>query len=114
LTGITYEQLLREGGDATATLTEFFEFIGDLPMVSHNADFDYGFIGAACKKAGLTPFNNRCIDTLTLARRRVKGVANYKLETLAKHFQFETGAAHRSVDDCLTTMRLYEELQKIE
>ena len=50
---------------------EFIAFVGDAPLIAHNAMFDLGFINAElerCKKALLQ--RERLVDTLMLARRR--------------------------------------------
>jgi CRISPR-associated protein Cas2 len=114
LTGITDEQIKRNGRPPPDVLRELIAFIGSLPIVSHNVDFDIGFLRNACKKEGLPLPANRCVDTLALARRRIRDVADHKLGTLAEHFGIEGGGKHRGYDDCLTTKRLYEELMKLD
>jgi len=47
LTGLSDEILGREGRELTEVLPEFLLFAGDLPLVSHNANFDYGFLSVA-------------------------------------------------------------------
>ena len=110
LTGLSNEILIREGRELSDVLAEFLEFAGDLPLVSHNADFDYGFLRAACERCGLPLFSNPCVDTLALARSHVGDVKNYKLATLIEYFEIEANNTHRSMDDCLSTMQLYEKL----
>jgi CRISPR-associated protein Cas2 len=110
LTGITNEMLAVEGEDLACALKAFLAFVGELPVVCHNAAFDYGFIQEACRKSGMALFKNRCIDTLALAKRHVKGVANYKLSTLAVHLEINQSAAHRSISDCETTVALYRRI----
>jgi CRISPR-associated protein Cas2 len=113
LTGLTDIILKREGRELADVLTEFLMFAGDLPVISHNADFDYGFLRAACERCGLPLFSNQCIDTLALARRLVENMKNYKLSTLLNYFEIEVSGMHRSKDDCLSTKKLYEKLIEI-
>ncbi|HHV03049.1 MAG TPA: type I-E CRISPR-associated endoribonuclease Cas2 [Bacteroidales bacterium] len=110
LTGLSDEILEREGKKLADVLPAFLTFAGDLPVVSHNANFDYGFLRFACKHYGLPLFSNQCVDTLALARRLVNDVKNYKLATLLDYFGIEANSMHRSIDDCLTTKQLYEKL----
>jgi DNA polymerase III epsilon subunit-like protein len=53
------------------------------------------------------------MDTLTLARKLVKGVENYSLKTLLNYFHIDHDNAHRSIGDCKSTMKLFEEIRKI-
>lgn len=113
LTGLSDEILQREGKELSDILPELLLFVGDLPIVSHNVDFDYGFLRVACENCGLPLFSNHCIDTLALARRLVENVQNYKLETLLNYFGIEVGLKHRSMEDCYYTKQLYEKLIEI-
>lgn len=110
LTGLSDEILGREGRELAEVLPEFLAFAGDLPVVSHNANFDYGFLRAACERCGLPLFSSQCVDTLALARRLVDDVINYKLATLLDYFGIEANGIHRSSEDCLSTKQLYEKL----
>jgi DNA polymerase III epsilon subunit family exonuclease len=114
LTGISNEMLEREGREITDVLPGFLEFAGNLPVVSHNADFDYGFLRSACERCSLPLFSNKYVDTLTLARRLIDDVKNYKLTTLLDYFGIEKNCVHRSTDDCLNTKQLYEKLIELQ
>ena len=50
---------------------ELIEFIGDAPLVAHNANFDLGFLNAELERCGrVLVGRERLVDTLLLARRR--------------------------------------------
>jgi len=110
LTGISDELLGQEGRSLKEVLPNFLAFAEGLPVVSHNAEFDYKFLRAACERCNLPLFSNQCVDTLALARRLVDDVENYKLGTLTGHFGIQVTGAHRSTADCLATKQLYEKL----
>lgn len=113
LTGLSGEMLDREGRELSYVLPEFLSFVGALPVVSHNAAFDFDFLRSACARLSLPLFSNRCIDTLALARRLVSDAENHKLSTLLAYFGIEPTGAHRTPNDCLSTKLLYEKLIEI-
>jgi DNA polymerase-3 subunit epsilon len=68
---------------------EFMEFIGDAPLVAHNAGFDQGFINAELARIQRpAAAAERFIDTLLIARKRFPG-ASCSLDALAKRFQLD-------------------------
>jgi CRISPR-associated protein Cas2 len=113
LTGITTQMTVNQGIPLFDAMNGFVSFTDKLPIVAHNVDFDMGFILNACAECGFPLLTNRCIDTLSLARRLIKGLPNYKLGTLAKHFGITHDNAHRSIGDCQVTWLLYEKLIKM-
>lgn len=114
LTGISNALLQDQGRELSAVMPEFLAFAGDLPVVSHNAEFDYGFLRAACQQCLLPVFANQYTDTLLLARKLLTRVKNYKLATLLKYFGMETDALHRGINDCMATKYLYEKLIELQ
>jgi DNA polymerase-3 subunit epsilon len=53
---------------------ELLAFLGDAPLVAHDAGFDIAFLNAELKRAGKSPIaTERVIDTLVLARRKHAG-----------------------------------------
>lgn len=113
LTGITDKDLQEQGKDLSAVIAELIQFAGDLPVVSHNARFDYNFLRTACRKYDLPEFSNPCTDTYLLAKRLLKDVRNYKLATLALELDIRIDKSHRGLEDCFTTKVLYEKLIEI-
>lgn len=97
LTNITDEML--EGKDTEENVTKRFkEFIGDLPLVAHNAKFDIGFMSAAYNKYNLGEFKNTVLDTMSMARMLYPGWKNHKLSTLVKQLDvpWDEDAHHRA------------------
>ncbi|MBQ7031002.1 MAG: PolC-type DNA polymerase III [Bacilli bacterium] len=97
LTNITDEML--EGKDTEENVTKRFkEYIGDLPMVAHNAKFDIGFISAAYNKYNLGEFTNTVLDTMSMARMLYPNWKNHKLSTLVKQLEvpWDEDAHHRA------------------
>ena len=83
ITGITNEMVAKEK-TIEEVLPLFMEFIGELPVICHNAPFDIGFINASLKRCDMEIMKNETIDTVVLAREYIPEAYNYKLETLKK------------------------------
>lgn len=112
LTGITGEMLKREGVPIQEALEKLTAFVGDFPILCHNATFDCSFLRQEAKRNQMQLFRNPCTDTLTLARRRVKGVKAYTLIALCEHFRIDATGAHRALKDCYLTQAVFEKLNE--
>ena len=86
LTGLSAAEL-QQGTEPREALNSFLLFIGKAPLVGHNIAFDLEFLRMTCKRYGFPAPTNRQIDLAQLARRNLARIANYKLVTLAQHFQ---------------------------
>ena len=108
--GITDDMLI----DAPAfdtVLTDFIEFIEDLPLVGHNiSTFDMKFIYRDCEKYFDKIPDNDYIDTLTLSRMCLTGMKHHKLTDVAEHYDISTIGAHRALNDCKMNQLVYESL----
>ena len=93
--------------DMDTVAPELSEFIDNLPLVAHNANFDIKFIANAFKRAGVSK-GMLYIDTLVLARNAFPDMPNHKLSTLINELGLlDHEQEHRAMSDVEATQRLY-------
>lgn len=91
----------------------FLEFVGDAPLVAHNAPFDRGFINHELGLCGRELLHEvRWIDTLKLAQGRFPGMYN-SLDALCKRFKISLAERdkHGALIDAKLLAAVYLELQ---
>lgn len=91
----------------------FLDFIGDAPLVIHNAPFDMGFINAELVRLGFRSLPMaRAVDTLPMARRMFPG-APATLDALCKRFGVDLSARdfHGALLDARLLAEVYLELR---
>ena len=93
-------------------MQRFLTFLGKDPLVGHNIAFDLEFLRRACKQYGFPILTNHQTDLAQLARRKLSRVANYKLATLAQHFQLAEKVEHRALPDCRLIQQVYCKLKE--
>ena len=75
---------------------DFLAFIGDDPLVIHNASFDHGFLCAELKRVERALIaRERLVDTLTLARRK-HSAGPYNLDALCSRYGHRQFAPHQA------------------
>ena len=91
---------------------ELLEFIGDCPLVAHNASFDFGFLNHELERCGRPPVcTTRMVDTLGLARTRHPG-AKHSLDALCTRFGVDRSmrVKHGALLDAQLLAQVYVEL----
>jgi DNA polymerase-3 subunit epsilon len=95
-----------------AIAEELLDFLGDAPLVIHNADFDMKFLNWELKLLGRTALpRERAIDTVGMARRRFPG-SPANLDALCRRFGIDNSSRekHGALLDAELLAEVYLEL----
>ncbi len=105
LTGIS-NAMIRKAPSCQQVMRELAEFIGDNPLLAHNASFDTKFLDVEWSRIQYQrrqPF--AC--SMLLARRIYPHISDHKLGTLVRHLHLPTtGEYHRALADAEMTASL--------
>lgn len=94
-------------------IDKFIEFIGEDPIIAHNAEFDLKFINEELRRAGRSSLEkNVVIDTLALARQKHPGAAN-SLDALCTRYGIDRSrrTKHGALIDTEILAEVYLELK---
>lgn len=103
LTGIT-NKMLEDAPTIEKVMPDLIEFIGDNPIVAHNANFDYSFLQNNSNKSFT---NNKVIDTVAISRNMLPNLPNHKLNTVARYIGIQEEGYHRAEFDCECCAKIY-------
>src|SRR3954464_13193984 len=121
------ERSMPSGAEAVHGLTEMFlsdkprfhercdellEFLGDCPLVAHNASFDFGFLNHELNNCGRPLLClSRMVDALQIARNRHPG-AKHSLDALCTRFGVDRSlrVKHGALIDAQLLAQCYVEL----
>ncbi len=107
LTGITDDDV-RDAPSIDDVLPELLQFLGDSPLVAHQAAFDIGFLSvAAANRPELLVGGNGVFDTLTLSRALLPRLPSHRLTALVRFFDLPHEQAHRATDDAIADALLF-------
>lgn len=109
--GLSYE-FLKDKPRFAEVVGELVEFLGDAPLIAHNATFDLGFLNAELERTKRTGIpRDRLIDTLLLARRKYPGGSN-RLDDLCQRFGIDNSrrTKHGALLDAELLAEVYLEL----
>ena len=107
--GYSRAYLRRHGAPPLEAHAAFRRYAGDLPLVAYNLSFDWNrVLEPEYARLGIPVAGRRGFCALTLARRVVGDVANYRLETLKNRFALNNERSHRGRNDVETVVALFE------
>lgn len=112
ITGLTTD-FLRGKPKFAERADAFLEFVGNSPLVAHNAKFDMGFINAELRRCGRPEIEeHRFIDTLSMANAAFPG-SPASLDALCKRFDISLSGRdkHGAIIDSELLARVYLELR---
>lgn len=106
--GIT-DEMVKGKPKLADVLTKFIEFVGDLPLIAHNAKFDIGFLVFQAHKHGMSFGRSNVYCSCKYARSAIKNMPNYKLGTLSSELKIPLENHHRALDDAIASLLIYKE-----
>jgi DNA polymerase-3 subunit epsilon len=110
ITGIT-QSMVSSAPASQRVMQEVSKFVGELPLVAHNARFDQKFYNYELKKLNKS-FTNLFICTLLVGRRLYPYAENHKLATLANMHKINTSGHHRALADAVMTANLFGRIKQ--
>lgn len=111
LTGITND-MVADADAIDQVLSRVAAFVGDAPIVAHNAHFDRRFLEHNARLMGMTFAGNEWVCTMRMAQRVPLG-RPYKLGSLAKRLDVPDQGSHRALDDCRATIGVYRAVHRL-
>lgn len=95
------------------TVDELLDFLGDAPLVAHNAAFDFGFLNSELVLIGREPISmDRMVDTVAIARKKHPG-AKLSLDALCTRYGVDRShrVKHGALLDAELLAQVYVELK---
>ena len=106
LTGIS-NAMIRKAPPAAEVMNALAEFVGDVPLVAHNASFDSRFLDAEWSRINQRRRQEFACSML-LARRIYPAAPDHKLGSLVRHLGLPSAARHhRALADAEMTAHLW-------
>lgn len=114
LTGIRDSDLEENGQPLKEVLEEFKNFIGALPLVGYNVNFDIRFINKALDDLKMDRISNKNYDLLRYVKKEKKYLADYSLETVIREYGINEKVPHRALEDSRLTHQLSKKVNKFQ
>lgn len=110
--GITQEMVADAPTEAEA-MPKILEFIGDYPIVAHNAIFDWTFINEASLRTTGKEISNARVDSQQMFKEVYPDLESHGLDALTKRFNVDLTNHHRAMADTMGLALCYPRLKKL-
>jgi DNA polymerase III epsilon subunit family exonuclease len=107
------EEMVADAPCEEEAFGRIFEFIGDAPIVAHNAIFDFSFLNRTSKRLYNKPFENKYIDTQEMFREVYPQCESCGLEALMNKFNVDFSTRHRAMADAMGLAQAYPHLKTL-
>ena len=110
--GIT-EEMVQDAPTEEEVMPKILEFIGDYPIVAHNAIFDYSFLNEASIRTTGKELTNPRVDSQQMFKEVYPEMDSHGLEALTIKFDVELTNHHRAMADTMGLALAYPKLKKL-
>lgn len=107
------EDMVKDAPTEDEVMPKILKFIGDNPIIAHNAIFDYSFLNEASLRVMGRELTNERIDTQQMFKEVFPDLESHGLEALTRKFSVEFTKAHRAMADAMGLALAYPELKKL-
>lgn len=107
------EEMVQDAPTEEEILPAILDFIGDYPIVAHNAIFDYSFLNEASLRVTGKELQNPRIDTQQLFKEVFPDLESHGLEALTRKFNVEFTKHHRAMADTMGLALCYPKLKQL-
>lgn len=113
ITGVTGidDEMVRQADTIQRILPKFLDFAEEDVLLGHNLQFDYSFLKQNAVNLSLD-FERLGVDTLKIARAKLKELPSRSLEDLCRYYGIEDKNHHRAFNDVTVTWALYRILEE--
>lgn len=110
--GIT-QDMVENAPTEEEAMPKILEFMGDYPIVAHNAIFDYTFLNEASLRTTGKELKNPRVDSQQMFKEVYPELDSHGLEALTNKFNVELKNHHRAMADTMGLALAYPSLKKL-
>ena len=110
ITNIT-DDMVSKASTINEVLPKLINFVGNTPVVAHNAKFDVRFIKYNANQLGYD-FNNKYIDTCYLAKKLFPEYDSHKLNDIANNLNIKVDNKNNVLDGVKTLNKVFDVMLK--